>query len=193
MEAWIARWGLLAVLVGSTTEGDVTAVAAGFASHLGLLSFPAVVAMLFAGGLASDLFLYLVGRSRSHDFRDTRLYRRAGPALERWADRFGPNQILSARFLYGTRAATMVFWGIRHLPAQRFVPRAVLGAAAWAASFAGFGYVLSDSAEKMLGQVRRIELWLLAGVVLGVVLVLVLRRPVRRRLGGDDRGRGGPP
>ena len=58
--------------------------------------------------------------------------------------------------------------------------------------FAGLGYLVSDSAEAVLGRVRRIELWLLGAVIAAVVIVYVVNRATRRELHLGDVGRQEP-
>ena len=58
--------------------------------------------------------------------------------------------------------------------------------------FAGLGYLVSDSAEAVLGRVRRIELWLLGAVIAAVVIVYVVNRATRRELHLGDVGREEP-
>jgi membrane protein DedA with SNARE-associated domain len=56
-----------------------------------------------------------------------------------------------------------------------------LGCLAGTTAFAGLGYLFSGSTQALLGRVHRIEFLLLGGVVLGIVVLVVLKRTARRR------------
>ena len=182
MAEWITRWGLFAIFAGAATEGDLTMVLAGASCHLGLLRLPDVIAIGFAGSLLSDAILFALARTHADRIRETGLYRRAAPRLSGFLDRVGPRQILTARFVYGTRVPTMLLWGIRGLSWKRFLALAPVGCAAWAAAIALLGFVSSRGASKLLGEVESVELWLLGVLLVGAAIVLFVRlRPRLRR------------
>jgi membrane protein DedA with SNARE-associated domain len=178
----IIRHGLLAVFVGSAFEGDFTLILAGVVAHLGFFPFPLALAVGTLGSFVGDCVWYGLGRFRGPRFRAGLFYRRVGPKIQRLADRFGPWQLLLARFVYGTKAASMVFWGLHDLEFRRFGPIDALGCALGSAVFSGLGYLVSGSATLLLGRVRRVQLWLLGAVVVGAVLVLVIHLTAKREL-----------
>ena len=178
----IIRHGLLAVLLGSAFEGDFTLILAGVVAHLGFFPFPLAVAVGALGSFIGDSIWYALGRFRGPRFRAGRVYRRVGPKIQRLADRFGPWQLLLARFVYGTKAASMVFWGLHDLEFRRFGPIDALGCALGSAVFSGLGYLVSGSAMLLLGRVRRVQLWLLGAVFVGGVLVLIIHLTAKREL-----------
>src|SRR5262249_55774895 len=121
VEALITRFGLLAVFLGTAVEGDLALILGGVAAHMGLMD-PLLVGVAGTfGGLFGDAVWSLVGRSNADAFRQSRVYRRVGPTIERLVERFGAWQILLARPVYGTRVASMLFWGTQRLPPARFV------------------------------------------------------------------------
>ena len=181
MEDLIIRFGLVAVFVVATVEGDLVLVLAGVTAHLGLISLWPAIAMGAAGCLTGDLAWYFVGRSRSEAIRGSRLYGKVGPAVERIAKRVGSPQILTARFMYGTRVATMLFWGIQHLPLGRFVAVDAAGCVGWATARGLAGYGASSGAAALLGDVKRAEVWLLGALGGSIVLLILGRWLVRRR------------
>jgi membrane protein DedA with SNARE-associated domain len=178
----IIRHGLLAVLLGSAFEGDFTLILAGVVAHLGFFPFPLAVAVGALGSFIGDSIWYGLGRFRGPRFRAGRLYRRVGPRVQRLADRFGPWQLLLARFVYGTKAASMVFWGLNGLKFRRFGPIDAIGCVLGSAVFTGLGYLVSGSATLLLGRVRRVELWLLGAVLAGALLVLIIHLMAKREL-----------
>jgi membrane protein DedA with SNARE-associated domain len=178
----IIRHGLLAVLLGAAFEGDFTLILAGVVAHLGFFPFPLAVAVGALGSFVGDSIWYGLGRFRGPRFRAGRIYRRVGPKIQRLAERFGPWQLLLARFVYGTKAASMVFWGLHGLKFRRFAPIDAIGCVLGTAVFSGLGYLVSGSATLLLGRVRRVQLWLLGAVLVGAVLVLIIHLTARREL-----------
>jgi membrane protein DedA with SNARE-associated domain len=181
MEDLILRFGLVAVFLVATVEGDLILVLAGVTAHLGLLPLWPAIAMSAGGCLTGDLAWYGIGRSRSDAIRRTRAYSRVGPAVERVAGRLGSWQILTARFMYGTRVATMLFWGVHRLPLQRFVSVDAVGCLAWAAVLGLVGYGASSGAAALVGEVKRAEIWLLVSLGVSIVALLAGRWVVQRR------------
>ncbi|HEX3236759.1 MAG TPA: DedA family protein [Gemmatimonadales bacterium] len=182
LQQLIIRHGLLAVFIGSAFEGDFTLILAGVVSHLGFFPFPLAVAVGALGSFLGDSIWYVLGRFRGPRFRAGRLYRRVGPRIQRLADRFGPWQLILSRFVYGSKAASMVFWGLHDLKFRRFGPIDGIGCVLGSAVFTGLGYVVSGSATLLLGRVRRVQLWLLGAVLAGAVLVLIIHLTAKREL-----------
>jgi membrane protein DedA with SNARE-associated domain len=182
----LIRYGLIAVLVGSAFEGDFTLILAGVVAHLGIFAFPLAVAAGTLGSLVADIAWYSLGRFRGPRFRAGRFYRRVGPTVERLAQRLGPWQLLAARFVYGTRSASMVFWGLHGLPLGRFLLIDSVGCVLGSLVFASLGYLLSGSATALLGHVKQVELSLLGAVIVGVLIVFLIDKTAKHELHLDE-------
>jgi membrane protein DedA with SNARE-associated domain len=201
LQQLLIHYGLVAVLIGSAIEGDFSLILAGVVSHLGIFPFPWAVAAGTVGSLAGDTAWYALGRLRGPKFREGKLYRRVGRTIDRLARQLGPWELLAARFVYGTKAASMVFWGLHGLSFPRFLLIDALGCAIGATVFTGLGYLVSGSAMVLLGKVRRIQLWLLGALIVGVVIVYIIHRTAKHELHLDEAeekkmvgsDRGGPP
>jgi membrane protein DedA with SNARE-associated domain len=175
MEEIIVRFGLVAVYIGAAIEGDVTLVLSGVVAHLGFINLPLAMCLGAGGCFTGDTVLYFAGRLRSEAIRHTRAYRVVGPTVERIATRVGPWQIAASRFLYGTRMATMLFWGARQLSFPRFALIDLVGCAVWAALLGTVGYAASSGAMIILGEIKRVELWLLGAAAGSVIIFLAVR------------------
>lgn len=182
----LIRYGLLAVVIGSAIEGDFSLILAGVVAHLGIFPFPYAVAAGAIGSLLGDLAWYGFGRLRGPRFREGKLYRRVGPTINRLAGRLGPWELVAARFVYGTKAASMVFWGLHGLRLGRFLLIDVLGCLLGSLVFTGLGYLVSGSATALLGKVRRVELWLLGVLLVGAVIVFIIHRTAKHELHLDE-------
>jgi len=192
MDALILRFGLVMVFFGTAVEGDVTMMLAGVTAHLGLFRLAEAVTIGALGGFAGDAFYYGLGRWHATTIRSTQLYRRAEPAIGRFTARFGPLQIVVARFIYGTRVASMVFWGVQRLPLWRFALIDACGCALWAAVLGGLGFTLSGSAVLLVGRVRRVRVWLFGALLGCAALVLLYRAFLQRRAARRAQDAGEP-
>jgi membrane protein DedA with SNARE-associated domain len=61
-----------------------------------------------------------------------------------------------------------------------------IGAVVGSLVFTGLGYLVSGSATLLLGKVRRVQLWLLGALVVGVVLVFVINWTAKKELHIED-------
>jgi membrane protein DedA with SNARE-associated domain len=191
LQQLLIRYGLIAVLVGSAFEGDFTLLLAGVVAHLGIFTFPLAVVAGTIGSLVGDTAWYGLGRFRGPRFREGRLYRRVGPTIERLAGQLGPWQLLAARFVYGTKSASMIFWGLHGLSFRRFLLIDLVGCVLGSLVFTTLGYVLSGSATALLGHVKRVELWLLGAVIVGVLIVFLVDKTAKHELHLDQDGQAG--
>ena len=189
LQQLLIQYGLIAVLIGSAFEGDFTLILAGVVAHLGIFSFPLAVAAGAVGSLVGDTAWYALGRFRGARFRGSRLYVRVGPTIERLAAQLGPWQLLAARFVYGTKSASMIFWGLHGLPFRRFLLIDTVGCVLGSLVFTSLGYLLSGSATVLLGHVKRVELWLLGAAIVGVLIVFLVDRTAKHELHRNEAGK----
>jgi membrane protein DedA with SNARE-associated domain len=196
VEELLVRFGPLAVLIGAAIEYDATLILTGVVVHLGLIAFPTAIVAGGLGALLGDAVFFALGRRSGAALRRWDAYARVASVVERLAARSGPWEIVLARFIYGTRFASMFFWGARGLGWVRFAALDLVGSLLGALILVTLGFALSQSATALLGEVERVEKRLLAGAVAAAAVVLgfhVLgsrlraRRPAPRRY---DRARG---
>lgn len=161
---------------------------AGYLARHGDLALPWVVAAAGVGAVLGALPIYWAGRKLGAD------------GLERWAGRHGrwvavtPDEIrrshawftrhggravLLGRLVPGVRSLISLPAGTSEMPLPKFLFHTALGSLAWSALLAGAGYALGAGYE-MVDKVLDPVTW----VVLGVVLVLYLRRVIRGTGGG---------
>lgn len=182
LEAFLARWGYVAIVAGTFLEGETVLLAGGAMAHRGLLSLPWVIVCAFIASFAGDQMWFLLGRK----YGPRALDRRPGwaPAAERvrgWLQRFGAAFVLAFRFIYGIRVLTPVLLGASGYPATRFVPLNAAGAAIWACTVASLGWSLGEGLTHVLGRASKVEEGLLVAVATGMVIALVLRHRTRSR------------
>lgn len=177
----IIQYGLAAVFLGSGLEGDLSMVLGGVVSHQGYFRPPIAIAAAALGAFCADCVWYAVGRLHAQRLQDAAFYRKVGPRIAAVTRKIGVWQIIAARFVYGTKNATMLFWGLHNLPLLRFVLVDAVGCVLGASFFVGIGYLVGDGAEALLGKVKRFEFLLLGALVVGILVLVVIRVLAQRR------------
>jgi membrane protein DedA with SNARE-associated domain len=183
----IVRYGLAAVFLGSGLEGDLSMVLGGVVAHRGYFAPSVAIAAAALGAFIADCVWYAVGRLNTTRLQNAAFYRKVGPRVEAIVRRIGIWQIVAARFVYGTKNATMLFWGLHGLPFHRFVLIDAIGCVLGSTFFVGLGYLVGDGAEVLLGRVKRFEFLLLGGLLAGIVVLVVIRVLEQRRAAPPER------
>jgi len=78
LEQFLSQYGLIALFLLATVEGDASLILAGMLAHRGVLSLPAVIIAGAAGNFVGDCAWYFLGRQARARLRDSAIYRRAG-------------------------------------------------------------------------------------------------------------------
>ena len=166
MNDLIARYGYLAILIGTFLEGETILVLGGFAAHRGMLHLPGVMLAAFVGSLCSDMLFFVLGRSRGERWLARRPSWRPGvERVQTLMERYDTLLILSFRFLYGLRNVTPFALGMSSVSTAKFAVLNVVGAAVWAVSVALLGWFVGDAAKQMLGHLERYELRIAAAII----------------------------
>ena len=189
MREFLNLYGLWAAFVLALIENDVAFIAIGVVAKLGDdnpitpdLNLFAVIPAAIIGALIHDSVWFAIGHMNSDTIRSSRVYRRVGPMIERLARRFGPWEIFLARFIYGTRNPSSVFWGIQRLPWMKFAAIEVLALAIWGGFLTAVGFHSTAWALRMMGKVEhKNHLHLLLGAMLVAFVVIALLRIFNRR------------
>lgn len=192
MREFLNTYGLWAAFLLALIENDVSFIAIGVVLKLGddnpltpdlnvLTAVPAAI----IGALIHDSAWFVLGYMNSAAIKASRVYRRIGPMVERLAARFGPWEICVARFIYGTRNPSSVFWGIQHLPYAQFAGLEVLSLAVWGSLLATVGFHATGWALKVIGKVehKHHPHLLLTAIIVAFVVVALLRFFNRRGIG----------
>lgn len=176
----ISQHGYTVSFVGALIEGETVMVLAGLAAHRGYLHLPTLIGLAAIGSFVGDQLYFLIGRRFG-----TRLvarFPRLEPRLQQ-ADalliRYAGVAVIAVRFLYGLRTLGPIAMGMTGLKWRTFVLFNAAGAILWSICWVGVGYTLGELAAMLLGDFRRIEHWLFAGLAataLAIVAYLHWRR-----------------
>ena len=194
VQIFLIKYGLLAVFVAAMLEADAVPVLTGVIAHLGYVRSAPALLVASAGALGGDCIWFWAGRYFSDNIRSSKFYRRIGPNTEWLTQRLGVWQIPASHVVYGTRVATMIFWGSQSLSTLRFALIDGLGCVFFTALLFTLGFAFSESAALVIGEVKRVELLMLLTVVLFAssfyLVSKLLRRQFQRSHTGEPASQG---
>ena len=183
MREFLNIYGLWAAFILALIENDVAFIAIGVVAKLGDdnpitpdLNLFAVIPAAIIGAIIHDSIWFALGRMNSDTIKSSRVYRRIGPMVERLAHRFGPWEIFLARFIYGTRNPSSVFWGIQRLPWVKFAGIEFIALTIWGCLLTAIGFHSTGWALRLLGKVEgknHTHLLLVAMLIAFVVIALL--------------------
>lgn len=175
----IEQYGIYAVFVLCTVEGDITLLISGVLAHSGFFgqySFLKVFLAGLLGGVAGDSFGYWVGRLFAKSISNYNFYKKAQPRIERLVDKFGGAAIVISKYIYGIRVAICISSGVGKMPFPRFLVNDIISCAIWAGMLSGLGYFFSGAITSIIGDFQQIGIALFIIVVVGVVGLYLLER-----------------
>jgi membrane protein DedA with SNARE-associated domain len=175
----IEQYGIYAVFVLCTVEGDITLLISGVLAHgefFGKYSFLKVFLAGMGGGVAGDSFGYWVGRVFAKTISSYKFYQRAQPRIERLVDKFGGAAIIISKYIYGIRVAICISSGVGKMPFGRFLINDFISCSIWALVLAGTGYFFSGAVTSFIGDFQQIGIALFVIVVIGITFFYLLER-----------------
>ena len=175
----IEHYGIYAVFVLCTVEGDITLLISGVLANRGFFgsySFLKVFLAGMLGGVAGDSFGYWIGRIFAQTIRNYKFYQRAQPRIERLVDKFGGAAIIISKYIYGIRIAICVSSGVGKMPFGRFLFNDFISCSIWALILAGIGYFFSGAVTSIIGDFQQIGIALFVIVVVGIGGFYLLER-----------------
>lgn len=175
----IEQYGIYAVVVLCTFEGDLTLLLSGIMAHSGAFghySFLKVFAAGVSGGVIGDSIGYFVGRVFRESVKDYRFFRMAQPRIERLIGKFGGYSIIISKYIYGLRIALVVFNGMGNMPYGRFLFLDVVSCSIWVLLLSGAGYFFSGAITSIIGDFQRFSYYLIPIIAVGIIGFYLLER-----------------
>ncbi|MBX7055691.1 MAG: DedA family protein [Pyrinomonadaceae bacterium] len=175
----IAQYGVYAVFLLCTVEGDITLLISGVLAHSGFFGSYSFIKVLFfgtLGGIVGDCFGYLVGRIFHENAKHYRFYQVAQPRVEKLIEKFGGFAIIISKYIYGIRVAMCVFYGVGKMPFWRFLGLSAISCFTWVMLLAGVGYFFSGAITSIIGDYKRIGIALFFIVMVLIIVFYVVER-----------------
>ena len=181
---------LFAHQIGLPLPGPLFLLAAGALAASGKLSIVGAVCVAVAACVLADWPWYEAGRRRGdrvlhfiHRFtRDPAYHDRHAKEM---FNRFGPPILLVSKFIPGLDAVAPPLAGTSRTSRLRFLGFDAAGAGLYACTYAALGYVFRHDLDRVAAYVGRAGT-ILAGVVLGAILIYSTRKLIQRRLREAD-------
>jgi membrane protein DedA with SNARE-associated domain len=175
----ISQYGIYAVFVLCTIEGDMTLLISGVLAHnqlFGNYSFFKVLLAGTLGGMFGDNVAYLIGRVFRNRIKSYKFYKMARPRIERLINKFGGFAIVISKYIYGIRAGICVFYGIGKMPYLRFLIIDSVSCFLWAFILAGAGFFFSGAIIGMFGNLETFSITLFVIAIICIVLFYFIER-----------------
>jgi membrane protein DedA with SNARE-associated domain len=175
MQGFLIKYGLIAVFLGAMFEGDIVVPTAGALASFGYHSPVVITLVCISGMFAGDCMWYWLGRIFGKRLSGTKLYKKAMPKAEKLADKMGVWQIAAARFIWGARVATMIFWGFKRLNFAVFAAIDLLAVTVFTTALVTLGYYFSRGLRRLVGDVEQFQ-YIALGAIAVIMVVFILAR-----------------
>jgi membrane protein DedA with SNARE-associated domain len=186
-EILIAKFGYLAVFIGTFLEGEAILVMAGLLAERGYFPITNVMVVGFLGAFSGHLFWFWLGRVYGVKLLDRfpRLKEHFGKGV-RLFERYGAAAIIITQWLYGLRITCAVIIGISRISVLKFLVYQTLSCAVWTVTIATAGYYFGRAVESVLGKAAHYEKWAILGIVVVAVGIWLWRHLKGRREPADS-------
>ncbi|MEK6410704.1 MAG: DedA family protein, partial [Acidobacteriota bacterium] len=175
----LQRYGLWAVFFGTMIEGDLTLLFAGVLARAGLFTFEEALVVGTAGGFVGDTLSYMIGARFRGRARTWHFFIRARPRVEKLISKFGVLSVFIVKYVYGLRTTSAIFCGLAHFGFLKFALLTLVSCFVWVGVLSGLGFTFATGIEKLVGDLKRIQIILLIAVII-VATVYVISRFERR-------------
>jgi membrane protein DedA with SNARE-associated domain len=175
----IETYGIWAVMMLCTIEGDITLLLSGVFAHSGFFghySFIKVLIFGTIGGMLGDIASYYAGRTFHETVKHYRFYQMAQPRIEGLIEKFGAYAIVISKYIYGIRVAMCLFYGVGKMPFGRFLLLDAISCGLWVFLLSGAGYFFSGFVTSIIGDFQQIGIALFFIVMTGIIIFYVVER-----------------
>jgi len=182
VEQLVESYGSVGLFVGSSLEGEASAMLGGIMVHQHLIRFwPAIIALALGSFLADQVF-FLLG----HWWRNSAIVRsvQGSAAGARVLTTFNARPdvfAFSLRFLYGLRMAGAVTIGTTDYPWPRFILLNAISALIWSAAWVTLGYMFGQALAPLFERLSGYSHFVWAGVAAALCIAAVAVMASRRR------------
>jgi len=176
---FIQWYGIYAVFILCTIEGDLTLLISGTMAHGGYFGSYSFIKVLFfgtLGGMVGDFVCYYAGRRFGESVKHYRFYQMAQPRIEGLIDKFGTYAVIISKYIYGIRVAMSLFYGVGRMPLSRFLFLDAISCFLWVFLLSGAGYFFSGFVTSILGDFQQIGIALFFIVMTVIAIFYVVER-----------------
>ncbi len=166
LELLLIRFGLPIIFFGTMIEGEAVVLIGGFLAHRGYFPFAWVVVLAAVGTFIADQFYFHIGNTQGETWLAKRpSWQTKMQRVEPWLTKYGDGLVLGFRFLYGVRTVIAFAFGLSNYSTRRFALLNGLSAVVWSLIMTSLGYFFGQAIERLLGNVRRYEIWFVVALL----------------------------
>lgn len=170
-------------------EGESVLIASGFLAYSGYLDVYAVVLISAIASYIGHGAFFLIALYRRETFLKyiQKVIKVNLLKLESLMERYGIASIFISQWLYGFRLLSAAVLGLSRMGKKKYFTFLLISCLIWAVVCTYVGYFFGATINKILGNIKKYELPIAAGV-LAVGFILWLIRDVRKmRNSGQDK------
>lgn len=179
IEALIAKFGYVAIALGTFFEGEVVVVISGIVARLGYLDLFFVLVIVFISTFIGDQTFFMLGREKGNEFLAKRPHIKArADKVHKLIDEHQNKILFGFRFLYGLRIPTLIALGTSKLSPKKFAIINLCNSVVWSLLFVYGGYFFGELFLHIIDNIKRYErpLFLCLAIVAVVVWIVSLVR-----------------
>ena len=165
----LSEYGLWVVFFGMIVEGTVVIILSGVLCHMGVLPCGATIVVAILGAIVGDQIWFYIGRNYAQKFLSK------FPAIEKQIKKLQEKVqskadilAVTSRFIYSGAIAFPLVLGIHHYSHKRFTVLDSIGVSLASVTGLSIGYFLSNSFQKVLGDINHFEHMLLFIIVVAI-------------------------
>lgn len=185
LEELLSRYGYLAIFILTFFEGESVLIAAGFLAFNGYLNVIAVIFVSTVASYVGHVAFFLIALYKRETF--LRLIQRFIKVnilkLESLMARYGAVSIFICQWLYGFRLLSAAVLGLARMGRAKYFTLQLISCLLWAIICTAGGYFFGVTLKNMLGDIKKYEPYIAAGVLAAGFLVWLIRDIGKRRRG----------
>jgi membrane protein DedA with SNARE-associated domain len=171
--ALLSEYGLWIVFFGMILEGTTVIIISGVLCHMGVLPCEKTIIVAILGAVAGDQTWFYIGRHYAD--RVLSKFPKLQTQVQKLQNKVqtkGNMLAVSSRFIYGGAVIFPLVLAINKYPHTKFTLLDTLGVSLASLAGLALGYFLSDSFQKVLGEINYFEHMLLLIIVAAVTIKL---------------------
>jgi membrane protein DedA with SNARE-associated domain len=181
MEAYIAKFGYVAILIGTFLEGETTVLLGGIFSKLGYMKLENVMLWAFIGTIAGDGTFFLLGKllKRNMIERFEGLKNKV-PLANRIIKKYGNHIIFLVRFFVGVRGIILSLLGCTDIKKRTFFLYSALSSALWSVVVSLIGYTFGKVVYIFVSDIKEYEKFIVPSVLAAVFIIILVYRHIMK-------------
>jgi membrane protein DedA with SNARE-associated domain len=182
MDPFIAKYGYMAIAVGTFLEGETTVLLGGIFSKLGYMELKRVMFWAFVGTLAGDCTFFLLGKLLKRNIIERYDFLRSKvPLANRIIKRYGNHIIFFVRFFVGVRGIILSLLGCTDLRKRTFLLYSTLSSLLWSLLVGLIGYSFGNVVYILVSDIKRYEKFIVPTILVAVFIVIMIYRYVMKK------------